>query len=280
MMDADSVDLAGVIDLHVHTAPDVRPRLMDDLEFAQVAAMEGMSAVLLKSHHTITADRASLVNKQVEGVRVFGGLALNTYVGGLNPAAVEAALALGARQIWMPTLTAENHLRRHHEARVGINILDQDRKLLPEVFEILNLIAESGVILGTGHLSVSEIIVLVDAARKAGVRHILITHPELPVVGMELEIQEALSGPGVYFERAGLVTRLKEHSVPLSVIARAVKRLGAEKTVLVTDLGQVFNPSPMQGMREMIAGMLELGISQREIDQMTKENPAHLLNLQ
>ena len=89
------VSLEGIADLHVHTAPDVRPRRMDDIELAQEATAVGMRAVLLKSHHTLTADRATIAEKHVGGVRVFGGLALNHAVGGMNPAAAEAAVRWG-----------------------------------------------------------------------------------------------------------------------------------------------------------------------------------------
>src|SRR6266508_3906304 len=103
--DYSEIDLTGTIDLHIHSAPDVGPRKMDDLEVARQAAQRGMRAILLKSHWTLTADRAYLVEKVVSGIRVFGGLALNQSVGGFNPAAVEVALKMGAAQIWMPTLS-------------------------------------------------------------------------------------------------------------------------------------------------------------------------------
>ena len=80
----EKLNLEGVIDLHVHTAPDVRPRYMDDIEFTHAASRAGMSAVLLKSHHTLTSDRARLAEKHVSGIHVFGGLVLNDAVGGLK----------------------------------------------------------------------------------------------------------------------------------------------------------------------------------------------------
>jgi hypothetical protein len=281
----DQVSLEGAIDLHVHTAPDVYPRRLDDLALARQAAAAGMRAILIKSHHTLTADRASLAERQVDGVRVFGGLALNQAVGGLNPAAVEAALALGARQIWMPTLSAANHRQATGAPGGGIRILDEAGQLRPAVLEILGLIARADVILGTGHLSVPEIVRLAPAARAAGVRRILVTHPEFFVVDMPVGIQQELAGPDLFFERCLIVT-VPPHPpvpagpvVPLAAIAAAVRQVGVETTVLATDFGQAGNPAPVDGLRSYIAGMQELGFSPAEIERMTRTNPAWLLGL-
>ena len=280
----ERVSLEGAIDLHVHTAPDVYPRRLDDLALAHEAAAAGMRAILIKSHHTLTADRATLADRLVERVRVFGGLALNEAVGGLNPAAVEAALAVGARQIWMPTISAANH-RQATGAPGGIRILDEAGQLRPAVLEILSLIARGDVILGTGHLSVPEILRLVPAARAAGVKRILVTHPEFFVVDMPVGIQQELAGPDLFFERCLIVTVPPYPPVPagpivpLAAIAAAVRQVGVETTVLATDFGQAGNPSPVDGLRTYIAGMLELGISPAEIERMTRSNPAWLLGL-
>jgi len=275
----NEINLEGTIDLHIHTAPDLRPRLMDDIELAHEAAAAGLRAVLLKSHHTLTADRATIAEKHVGRVRVFGGLALNQAVGGLNPAAVEAALALGARQIWMPTLDAANHRRAKGGGDGGITILDETGALLPVVFDILSLIAEQDVILGTGHLSVGEIQALVRAARKSSVKRILITHPELPLVAMPISVQQELAGFDVFFERCLIVTTPGEGGLPLSAIARAVRQVGPETTVMATDFGQAENPPPVEGMRRYVAEMMGLGFDQKEIDRMTRVNPAWLLGL-
>ncbi len=124
------IDLTGLIDQHIHSGPDVWPRFADDVETVRMAAEAGMRALLLKSHVTLTADRAAIAEKVVgRGIRVFGALALNTQVGGLNPAAAEAALTLGAREIWMPTQDAANH-RRWEGRPGGITILDDKGRIM------------------------------------------------------------------------------------------------------------------------------------------------------
>ena len=239
-------DLTGTIDLHIHTAPDVSPRKLDDVEAARQAAARGMRAILLKSHTTLTAGRAALVERMVPGIRVFGGLALNDAVGGLNPAAVEAALQLGAAEIWMPTLSAVGDPRPHRAP--GLTVVD-DQGLKPSVHEILRLVAEHNAILGTGHLSPAEIMLLVPAARAAGVRKVLITHPEHPPVEMSVLQQEELRDRyDVYFERCLISTTLGSGQMSFAELAGIIRRVGAATTVVATDFGQPGNLSPVEGL--------------------------------
>ena len=272
------IELTGFVDMHIHTAPDVRPRLLDDVEAAQRAAQAGMRAVVLKSHVTCTADRAALAEKHVPRLRVLGGVTLNDPVGGLNPAAVEAALRLGARIVWMPTLSALNHARAH-AGSTGISILDADGQVLPSVRDILHLIAPHDVLLATGHLAVREVLALVKAARTAGVRRVVATHPEAPWIDMPASVQEELRDSGVYFERCYVSTLAVGGAVPLERMAADLRRVGVSSTVLATDLGQVGNPAPVEGLRAYLAGLLALGLAWNDICRMGAETPTALLDL-
>jgi hypothetical protein len=265
------VDLTGLIDLHIHTAPDVRPRSVDDLEAAIAAADAGMRAILIKSHVTCTADRAAIAEKVTGGrVRVLGGLALDDEVGGFNANAVEAALRLGAAEIWMPTFSARG--RGDH----GLAIWDDDRRLLASVEEILRLVAGARVILGTGHLSVPEIVTLVAAARSAGVERILITHPDSSIVQMPVETQCELATAGVWFERCFVATK-EPQGLGLRQFGEIIRTVGVETTVLATDFGQSHNPPPVEGMRACLDGLLAEGFSEAELRRMAGDNPAGLI---
>ncbi len=275
MATAADIELTGLIDSHVHTAPDVRPRTLDDVHAAALAETAGMSAIMLKSHLTLTADRATLAQQHVSSLKVWGGLALNEPVGGLNPAAVEVALKMGARIIWMPTLSAQNHRRAGGEFD-GITILQDDR-LEPKLLSILELIAGSDAILATGHLSVHEIRRLVPAAKAAGVRRILVSHPEWPGVNMPAEVQEELRDLGAYFERCFVNTTRLGGVVPIERMVADIRRVGMGSTVLATDLGQVGNPLPCDGLRMCLAALLSEGLCDLEVRRMAGENPAALL---
>src|ERR1700757_2965720 len=105
------VDMQGAVDVHLHSEPDLFPRIADDVGVARHAASLGLRAVSLKCHSERTTSRAYLTMQQVPGIQVVGGIVLNRAVGGINPAAVEAALQLGGRHVWMPTVDAANHAR-------------------------------------------------------------------------------------------------------------------------------------------------------------------------
>jgi hypothetical protein len=276
MLETD-IDLSGTIDLHLHTAPDVRPRKLDAFEAARQAAARDMRAILLKSHVTLTADRAALAEQAVPRVRVFGGLALNAPVGGLNPAAVETALKLGAAEIWMPTESAA--AEPHPKPAPGLTILDVNG-VTPVVLEILHLISEHNAILGTGHLSPAETLLLVPAARAAGVRKILITHPEHPPVQMPPLLQEELRDRyGVYFERCLITTELGHGRLPFSALADTIRRIGCATTIIATDFGQPENPYPVDGLATYIAHLMAAGFAGSDIALMSQANPARLLEL-
>ncbi len=278
-VDPDGPDLEGLIDLHVHTAPDVVERYADDIDIAHAAAAEGMRAVLLKSHVTVTADRAAIAQKVVPGLRVFGGLALNEAVGGLNPCAVEAALRLGAREIWLPTLDAAND-RSHRGRPGGLSVFSVDGSIVPSVHEILDLIRDGEAILGTGHLSAGETMAVIRLARERGVRAILITHPEAPFINLPLAAQEEVKGPDVFFERCYVFALPPDEAVAsVARMAAHIRRVGIESTVLSTDLGQASNPSPVAGLRQYLARLRNEGFSWPQIRRMAGENAAYLLGL-
>jgi len=277
---AAEMDLSGLVDVHIHAAPDVVPRFGDDVEVARLAAAAGMRAIMLKSHVTLTADRASLAQKAVGGgLHVCGGLALNLAVGGLNPAAVEVALKLGAKEVWMPTRDAAQERRWQGKAG-GITIFGEDGHILPVVHEILDLVRAGDVILGTGHLAGEETRALVRLARERGLRKIMVTHPEARFLRLPVALQQEMAGEGVFFERCFVATRPSSGGeVTVAEIAAQIRQVGVASTVLATDFGQAANPSPVEGMRAYLAALLAEGFTEHELRRMAGDNPADLLDL-
>lgn len=269
-------DLNGVIDLHVHAGPDVRERKTSAIELARMAGAAGMRGFLLKNHHTSTVLAAAAVAEDFPGLVVYGGLALNEWVGGLNVAAVEAAIGMGAREIWLPTLSAENQRLQQGRQGTGITVLREDGRLKPEVCEVIRLVAEADVILGTGHLSPCEISLVVREARVVACRKIIVTHPEIRFIQLPVSIQRDLRGPGVFFERCYSRTPLMTRS--WSELAEDIRAVGVESTVLATDFGQPDNPDPVEGMAAMMDA-LEPEFGGEGVDVMCRRNPALLLGL-
>jgi hypothetical protein len=287
--DRASALLQGAIDMHIHTAPDIYPRLVNDLEAAEQAKAAGMKAILIKCHVTSTGDRAQIATLAT-GFPVFGSICLNYPVGGVNHHAVRDAIVMGAKQIWMPTIHSAQYLK--HVASVpmfaatmpkdlkGLTILDDEGKLIPEIDKILPLIAEANVMLGTGHLAKREAFPLVDAAIAAGVKKIVITHPVSDYLDYEHEDLKVLAAKGCYFDHDWcFCTPQVTHRYPPSAIADAIRVVGVERSVMATDTGQKVNPPPTECMRDFIAAMLDCGLTEEEIRVMTSDNPAKLIGI-
>ncbi len=269
----------GLIDLHIHSSPDVRPRRHTDLELAAFARAAGARAIVIKSHHAPTMDRAWHTTQATPGLKVFGGLALNWPMGGLNVHAVSTALKQGARIIWLPTLHAENH-RRKEGNHDGIAVTSNGR-VVAQAEAIFEQIAEADAILATGHIGAEEIPLVVAAAMARKVRRIVITHPEHSVVGMTLAQQKDLLGAfPVMFERlyaqpngqGGYRSNFTEN-------LQSIKALGVASTVLATDTGQIENDAWTDCWENMLNAYREAGLSEDAVRRMCCLNPAGLLNL-
>jgi hypothetical protein len=282
--------IEGSIDIHIHSAPDIFPRVVNDMDAALMAKEQGMRAILLKSQLNCTAERAEIASQQT-GFPCFGGLVLNYFVGGLNIHAVEAALRLGAKQIWLPTIHAHqwmsSPLKTAHlswilkEGMKGIYVLNKEGSLKEELYPIFNLISQYDAFLSTGHLSAVEAKVVVKEAAKAGVKKILITHPLSTVLSFSIEdIKEMLNNGAMYLEHCYCgVTRQVGKPITQKDIADAIRAIGAKYTILSTDSGQWLNPIPVQSMGIYIRDMLELGIPEEDVRMMVSTNPAKLLGI-
>ncbi|HEY7629380.1 MAG TPA: DUF6282 family protein [Thermoleophilaceae bacterium] len=283
-------------DPHIHIAPDVVERRISDIQLAHRFKELGLAGFGLKSHYTSTAERARVVSEAVPGVHVIGAITLNRAVGGLNPTAVEIAAREGARIVWFPTVSSENE---QHEVLVAdpngkvpvwvrfeldireagvvpepVPVVDASGELLPEAVAVLEVIARHDLVLATGHLSRDEIFTLVDGAVEAGVSTIVITHPEFPSQRISPEDQVALADKGALMERA--FTTPYTGKCTWDQIFEATRAVGAERTVLATDLGQIFNPPVEDGLALMADQFLGAGFSEEEVRAMAVENTRRL----
>ncbi|MCL5075217.1 MAG: phosphotriesterase-related protein [Chloroflexi bacterium] len=284
------ISIRGAIDLHMHPYPDLFPRLADDREVAQAAVQAGLRAILLKCHVESTASRAYLLRAEFPDISIFGGIVLNTYVGGINPAAVEACLQLGGKEVWMPTIDSHYHAQIHGStgrydvqagastSKEGITIL-YDGRLVPEVHEVLELIAQHEAILGTAHLSPAEIQALVRAAREHKVERILITHPYFKVPNLDLPFLQEMVRLGAKAEFGYCTVSSMWAYASVDKIKSSIQALGASNCVLMSDAGQTHNPLPPEALRLFAQMLYEKGIAEAELETMLIKNPSWLLNL-
>jgi hypothetical protein len=275
-----SEQLEGIIDIHVHSEPDSRLRNVDAIDVARLGRRHGVRALLLKNHYTHTASLAYIVGQVIPGIELYGGIVLNRSVGGINPVAIKhmAATTGGlGRVVWMPTFDSE-HYTRTFAPNPNFVSISRDGNLLPEVEEVLLLIARKNLSLATGHSSPKESILLIKAAKKAGVERIVVTHPMLPPVGMSVSLQKKAASLGAFLEYP-FNALLPGGDVNYEDLIETLRAVGTEKAILSSDLGQPMNPIHTDGLINYFERLKSSGFTQESIDRMTKRNPAQFLGL-
>jgi hypothetical protein len=296
---ADYGVLEGAIDLHVHAVPDIYKRPYTELEISRAAEAAGYRAILFKSHFAINADRAFLIHEVLGGrIKVFGGITLNHSVGGINPIAVWAAIRLGAKEVKMPTIHAAHHMElsgptySYFEEKLppmftkikGIRVLDEKGSLRKEVYEVLEIIKNEDVFLGTGHLSYPELKILIPEARRLGVERIQVTHAESLYSYLTADQQKEFADQGAIIEHhlsrcMPVYLKGKEGKLEPEEIFNNIRKVGAERCTLGTDFGQLFNPHPVDGFRMIVRIMMKCGVTDPEMNWLIRKNPARLLGL-
>ncbi len=277
--------------MHVHFGPDPNHlRRLDAMELCQRAQELGMRAVVLKSMDYPTAPLANLVNGVLPNITACGSLVLNYEVGGLNPFAVEASGKLGAKVLWMPTLSSANYREKGAKSMgielkgPGYSILDASGKLLSEAKEVLNVAKQYDMVVASGHISPDEIFEMVDYAQGIGIWKLVITHafclsnPNFEK-GPSLEELKQLAKRGVFIEHCFLRMMPTLARADPKELANAINEIGSEYAIMSTDLGQCYHPPGPDGMWMFIGIMLRSGVSPWNIEVMVKENPAKLLGL-
>lgn len=279
------ISLKGVVEVHVHAKPDLYPRSYSDMELMEAGVRVRARAIVVKWHYGMTAARAELCNEMRRRLYpesdtvMYGSVVLNRPIGGLNTAAVETALKLGAKIVWLPTKDSRNEreLKGFHD---GIACVERGR-VNEATKEVLRVIKEYGAVLGTGHLNAEESLAVIDTAKSMGIDRILVDHPEYWVTAMTLEEQERLVRDyGVYMGRY-YAQPMPDGSfhVNLPENLEAYRRLGREHMIISTDGGQLANPRWEEALRAYMQYFADHGVPVEDIDYMAKSLPASLLGL-
>ncbi|MGK6314105.1 DUF6282 family protein [Neorhizobium sp. DT-125] len=292
--DDEAIDalLRGAVDLHCHSGPSVMGRKINHAEEIADAAAAGMRAILIKDHFYSATPVLELVKRHRPAgsrLEILSGVPLNNALGGLNPRAVEVGLNMGARLVWMPTLSASNHLRTAHYYNLagrlgmlpveGLSVLSANGTLRDEVKEILDLIAEHDAVLCGGHLHVSEMYPLFAEARKRGVTRMLVSHPTFWIDANPADLRE-LASMDVHLEHcACMLIDCPSRQFTAEELHDYVTAGGLAHTILGSDLGQPMNPRPVEGFRSVIKLCLDSGFTPDETRQMTSSNAVSLMGL-
>ncbi|WP_430297774.1 DUF6282 family protein [Sinomonas sp. B1-1] len=289
--------LDGAVDLHVHPSPSPFPRRLPIAEAAWQAHEAGFQAILVKSHHHSMVTDIRAASEALGGlpIPVVSGVALNNYVGGLNPYAAELALAQGGRMVWFPTISSHAHICVHeaegqnmrfptnnlglrHTTEIGI--LDAEGALKPEVLDILEVIKGHDAIMSCGHLDADQTERLIEQASSMGIKRILVNHPNF-VIGAEPERVRRWVGLGARIEHSicQYDDRTSFYQWGLDTLLGFVKAAGVENTLLGSDLGQANNPLPVDAYARIVRGLLDAGVSKEDVRRLIADNPADLLGI-
>jgi Family of unknown function (DUF6282) len=289
--------LEDFVDTHVHAGPTLTVREFNVWQLVAEAEKGGFSAIVLKDHFVPTVPVARAIQEKLghTGLNVFGSLALNNSVGGINPKAVEIAIGFGAKMIWLPTISAANHRRKHRApgtkfpvlmkketvADTPLEVTGADGALTPETEDILNIVADhSDVVLATGHLSREEVDAVVRRCAQLGVNRVLVTHPHF-LVDASAEDMRNWQSLGAYMEFTAVISLPSSpiYCRPVEDVAELINSLDVEKIVLSSDLGLKKAGWPIEGMSEFLELLREAGVSSEDLKKMIATNPANLLNL-
>ncbi|MBB4683259.1 DUF6282 family protein [Amycolatopsis jiangsuensis] len=287
---ADVLD--GLVDMHVHSGPSPFPRRFDHVEAAEDGARIGLRAMVAKSHHhntqmDILAMKGRLANVKAQA---FGGIALNSTVGGLNPHAVRMCLRMGGKVVWFPTISSGRHIECHPEDGAfptttvpltldRIDIVDEAGVLKPEAGEILDEIKEQEAVVNGGHMYPEYIRTLFESARERGMKRMVVSHPDF-VIGADPALCRELTGLGAFVEHeVGMYDPEGTQKWDPKKLLTWIEELGPEHTVLASDFGQKANPKPVDAWLRVSEALLDLGLPEKDLRRMVRDNPAFLLNL-
>ncbi|MHB8670973.1 MAG: DUF6282 family protein [Acidimicrobiales bacterium] len=277
--------LDGAADLHCHFGPDAhRDRSVDAIGAARDARAAGHAALVLKSHDHPTAALAHAVGQVVEGIRVFGGICCDREVGGVNPAAVEAALRLGAKIVWLPTLSSHQDVLNGVAARLGLpptglRVIDDDGALSAETLQVLDLVAEFEAVLATGHVTAEEHLAVARAF--AGRGRLLVTHATEELAGPNLSTAQCveLADLGATIELCAMTCLGALATRSVAELGATIAAVGPARCTLATDYGQKVNPRPAAGLAGFVDALWAEGMAEVDLRRMACDNPARLLGM-
>lgn len=284
--------LAGAVDMHVH-ATMVDGYRWDLVELANKAIEAKMAGIVLKSVYGSSAERAYFANRMAGQDIFLGSIVLDRWTGGLNPAMVKdfVNIGTGIKVVFMPIVHAFNHLARSVDGSVdeAVTLFDGD-KLVPQLEEVLDVIARNDLVLATGHISPEESLRLIDAARSRGVSRILVTHASAMPVTASVEQQKEMVRKGALIEHC-MGGGMPFHSIKMKQrfgidvnynterILCDMIEVGIEHCVASTDFGQKYNPLSVEGMRLFIRALLDKKVSPEKIKTVVEDNPKKLLGM-
>ena len=278
--------LRGSYDIHQHSGPSATTeRLFDELDLAIQACYVGQGGIVFKNHDTPSTRSVLIVQKVVDEwaaehdkkkIELFGGVVLNNTVGGLNPEAVVAAYRLGGKYVWLPNLDSNHHRKVTLEGEgQGIDLIDENDNVVPKMKDVLELIAEGDMVLGVGHQSTRERLMVVKEAIRIGVKRIEINHVNYPMTWLTPEQCKDFADLGAFI---GIYAMDMGNFYTMEEVMAIYEAVGPERIVLGSDCGHVGLPYSLDGYRRLILEFLIRGVPDEHVKLMCQINAYNLLH--
>lgn len=287
-------NVEGAIDLHCHAHEGQQ----DALSLAKHASVNGMGGILYKT--IVGGQRPGEALRQlreqlhrwceehdVAPVQTWVGCQVARGSEPITRKATEQQLDDGVDAVWMPVFNSVNTLTKvglgsqgpmpEEEARkIGFTVIDDHGCLLPEVRDIIHLVADRGVPLSLAHGSHEELWAMAEEIERIGFDRAFVDHPFSPFVDLTVEEMQQFARAGIW-----LNFTYDELSPLLGVdparMCDAIRTVGPEHVTLSSDAGEPLFPNSVECMRLIRGYMRAFGLTEEEVRLVSEVNPARIL---
>ena len=279
--------LQGAVDTHFHGAPCPTATRRGEIDYAIRATELGMQAICNKSVTGATARSCRIIQEVVnqwakdhnkKPCKMVGGVVLCPQIGGINVEAVVNCAQLGGKFVWTPVLESSHHRMLMGISETlghGIDVVDQNDEVVPELKDIFKVIAEYDLVLACAHQSTRERLIMVDTARELGVKRILLCHVFQPTTRLDIEQMKMFVAKGCYLEHP--FYDLTPMAWPWDETLEAIEEIGADHFVIASDCGNWRKPDPIDFYKITIGLLLECGILESDLSKMVRLNAEKLI---
>jgi hypothetical protein len=300
-------DVTGAIDVHAHARGQDEE---DPFHAAQEATRAGIRALVYKSISPgqpweVAKRLQEDVNRWAEHERLrpvqcLSALVLGIPIGPIDFGRVKAGVAGGVSAIWMPPVTSAWSIHRlggrgawYRDGRpdvpfgpvpweealeIGLYVLDEHGKLLPEIRDTVRLAHDHGVSLSFGHLSPQEMDALGEEVSALGYKRAFIDHPFSEVFTFDVPKLKRWASQGLRF-----VLTWDELSPLLGVdpqdMVAAIREVGPDHFMLASDAGIPILPDTVDAYRMLARILRAYGVTEPEMRVMMHDAPAEMLGM-
>ncbi|HLF72030.1 MAG TPA: DUF6282 family protein, partial [Dehalococcoidia bacterium] len=304
----------GAIDTHCHAHAGQQ----DALAVAKQASRNGMGGILFKTiaGEGTPSDSVRSVQEELdrycEGEKIAPTRLWSAYGIGrgwseISYKAVEEHLDDGCSAVWMPVFTHANTLMtvatRSYEPghvanaapirerplhpplsmeeakRAGHYLLDDHGKLLPEIVDVIHIVADHDAVLSFGHVSRQEQWMITDELKKYGHKKAFIDHPFSPFIGLSVDEMKQFAAAGVKLNFTWDELSPLLGIDPMDMFG-AIAEVGAEHCMLASDAGEPLFPDSIECLRLMRAYAEAFGMTPEDVYKLSCANAAELLGVQ